>query len=72
MNDVYGNLSLDAKGVSGKERMLSFLRSNSKLYLLLKKTFFDRSKTYAFHDIEFYKKRRSDIDEHLNAIVGIK
>jgi hypothetical protein len=49
-----------------------FLRLNSKLYLLLKKTFFDRSKRYALHDIEFYKKRRSDIDEQLNAIVGIK
>ena len=67
LNDVYGSLSLNNRSVSTKEKALSFLRSNSKLYLLLKNHFFDRSKTYALHDIGLYKEGNSEIDKHLNA-----
>jgi len=72
LNDVYGNVSLNNRNVSTKEKVLSFLRSNSKLYLLLKKLFFDRSKAYALHDIGLYKEGNSEIDKHLNAILSIK
>ena len=72
LNDVYGNLSLNPTSVSAKEMVLSFLRSNSKLYLLIKNSFFDRSKTYALYDVGFYKERNLDIERHLNAIVSIK
>jgi lysophospholipase L1-like esterase len=71
LNDVYGNLSLKFN-VSAKEKILSFLRSHSKLYSLIKKTLFDASKRFALYDIGLYKERNSDIDEHLNAIVSIK
>lgn len=71
LNDIYGNLSLDPD-ISVKEAILSFLRSNSKLYLLLKKFFFDRSKAYALHDIGLYKESNSKIIKHLKAIVKIK
>jgi hypothetical protein len=71
LNDVYGNLSLGFS-VSAKERVLSYLRSNSKLYSLVKKTLFDASKMYALYDIGLYKERNSDMDEHLNAIVYVK
>ncbi|MGZ6250164.1 MAG: SGNH/GDSL hydrolase family protein [Syntrophales bacterium] len=71
LNDVYGNLSLKFS-VSTKERILSFLRSHSKLYSLVKKTVLDASKMYALYDIGLYKERNADIDEHLNAIVSIK
>jgi lysophospholipase L1-like esterase len=72
LNDVYRNLSLNNASVSTKEKTLSFLRSNSKLYLLLKKLLFDRSKTYALHDIGLYEEGNSEIDKHLNAILSIK
>ena len=71
LNDVYGNLSLNFR-VSAKEKVLSFFRSNSKLYLFLKKIFFDRSKAYALHDIGLYKEGNPAIDEYLNAMVRIK
>lgn len=71
LNDIYGNLSLNPS-VSAKETVLSFLRSNSKLYLFLKKIFFDRSKAYALHDIGLYKERNPETDKYLNAIVSIK
>ncbi|HME44525.1 MAG TPA: SGNH/GDSL hydrolase family protein [Syntrophorhabdales bacterium] len=71
LNDVYGNLSLKFN-VSAKERILSFLRSHSKLYSLVKKTLLDASKMYALYDIGLYKEGNSDLDEHLNAIVSIK
>lgn len=72
LNDVHGNLSLKPRNVLTKDRILSFLRSNSKLYLLLKKIFFDQSKRYALYDIGLYKEDNSDIDKYLNAIVDIK
>lgn len=72
LNDVYGNLSLNNNNISTKEKVLSFLRSNSKLYLLLKNIFFDRSKTYALYDIGLYKEGNSEIYKHLNAILSIK
>lgn len=72
LNDVYGDLTLNNRNISIKEKALSFLRSNSKLYLLLKNTFFDRSKTYALYDIGIYKEDNSEIDKYLNAILKIK
>ena len=72
LNDVYGNLSLNSTGASTKDKALSFLRANSKLFLLIKKSFFDRSKAYALYDIGLYKDDNLDIDHHLNAIVKIK
>lgn len=72
LNDVYGNLSLNSTGASTKDKALSFLRANSKLFLLIKKSFFDRSKVYALYDIGLYKDDNLDIDHHLNAIVKIK
>ena len=71
LNDVYGNLSLKFS-VSAKEKILSFFRSHSKLYSLIKKTLFDASKSYALHDIGLYKEGNSDVDEHLKAVVSIK
>ncbi len=71
LNDVYGNLSVNS-AVSKKEVVLSFLRSNSKLYLLLKNTFFDRSKTYASHDIGLYQNPGPEIEQKLKNIVRIK
>ena len=72
LNDVYGNLSLNPASISSKEKILSFLRSNSKLYLLIKNSFFDRSKSYTLYDVGIYKERNLDIEKHLNAIVSIK
>ncbi len=72
LNDVYRNLSLNPRILSTKKKVLFFLKSNSKLYLLLKKSFFDRSKKLALYDIGLYKEGNSDIDKHLNAIVRIK
>ncbi len=72
LNDVYGNLSLKPEADSIKEKVFTFLRSNSKLYLLLMNSFFDRSKEYALYDIGLYKEGNPDIDEHLNAIFRIK
>jgi len=72
LNDVYGNLSLNPTKTSVKEKLFSFLRSNSKLYLLIKKSFFDRSKTHALYDLGLYKDGNSDIRKHLNAITSIK
>lgn len=71
LNDVYGNLSL-SRSASAKEMVLSFLRSNSKLYLLLKNVFTDRSKVYALNDIDFYAKHSPKIDKHLSALAEIK
>ena len=72
LNDVYGNLSLNPTKNSMKEKLFSFLRSNSKLYLLIKKSFFDRSKAHALYDVEHYKDGNSDIDKHLSALTSIK
>ena len=72
LNDVYGGLTLNNRNISTKEKVLSFLRSNSKLYLLLKNIFFDRSKTYALYDIGIYKEDNLEIDKYLNAILKIK
>ena len=72
LNGVYRNLSLSNRDTSKKEEILSFLGSNSKLYLLLKKFFFDRSKTYSLYDTEMYKKDSSKIDKYLNAVLNIK
>lgn len=72
LNDVYGNFSLNSTGASAKDNVLSFLRANSKLFLLIKKIFFDRSKAYALYDIGLYKDDNQDLDNHLNAIVKIK
>ena len=72
LNDIYGNLNLTPNNISMKEKILSFLRSNSKLYMLLKKSFFDRSKTYALYDIGLYNDRNYNTERYLNAIVKIK
>ena len=72
LNDVYGNLSLNPTKNSMKEKLFSFLRSNSKLYLLIKKSFFDRSKAHALYDLGLYKDGNSDIDKHLSALTSIK
>jgi lysophospholipase L1-like esterase len=72
INDVYGNLSLKPSDASVKDQLLSFLRANSKLFLFLKKRFFDRSKAYALFDISLYAGDNPKIREHLNAVVEIK
>ena len=71
LNDVYGNLSMSPR-VSTKEFVLSFLRSNSKLYLFLKKNLFNRSKAYTLHEQEIYVGQDAETDRYLNAIVRIK
>lgn len=73
LNDVYGNLTLNnLVNVSLKEKLYSYLRSKSKLYMLLKNSLFDRSKTYALHEIGLYKENNSDIYQALDSIVSIK
>ena len=72
LNDVYGNFSLKPTEDSAKDKVLSFLRSNSKLFLFIKMIFFDRSKAYALYDTGLYKDDNLGIDKHLNAIVKIK
>ena len=72
LNDVYGNFSLKPTEDSAKDKVLSFLRSNSKLFLFIKMSFFDRSKAYALYDTGLYKDDILGIDKHLNAIVKIK
>ena len=71
LNDVYGNLFLNTD-VSAGEKVTAFLKSNSKLYMLLKNVFFDRSRVYALHDVGFYEKQKAGIGKHLDAIANIK
>ena len=68
LNDVYGNLTLKRTSIPIKERILSFLRTNSKLYLFLKKQFFDRSKAFALYDIGLYTEDNQDLKEYLDAV----
>lgn len=68
LNDVYGNLSLKRISIPIKERILSFLRTNSKLYLFLKKQFFDRSKAFALYDIGLYTEDNQDLIRYLDAV----
>ena len=72
LNDVYGNLSLNYQDASGMEKVLSFLRTNSKFFLFLKKVLFDRSKAYALHDIGLYDGQNSNLLQYLKVISSIK
>ncbi len=71
LNDVYGNLSFDADS-SPIEASLSFLRRNSKLYQLLKGTFFDQSRKHALHDISYFEDRNPNFEAAVGALENIK
>jgi len=54
LNDTYDDLRAVPEDTGGVNRILGFLRRNSKLYMLMKNTFFDRSKPYFENDFREY------------------
>lgn len=71
LNDVYGKLVEIPAAESPRERLLAFLRSHSKLFLLIKKTLFDRSKAHALYDIGLYGQDSQGIARHLAALLDV-
>jgi len=71
LNDIYGNLTLKPKNITAKEKVLYFLKRNSKLYMLLKKHLFDRSKVYALHDIKMYSSINPVLNDYLDILKDI-
>jgi lysophospholipase L1-like esterase len=71
LNDLYDPMVL-SYDISIRERIHGFLRTNSKLYLMLKKVFFDRSKSYALYDISLYKQKSKDFKKNMASIARIK
>lgn len=53
---------------SSIEQVISFLRRNSKLYILLKNTVSDRSKVYFQHDYQLYNNESKAFTEAMNAV----
>lgn len=71
LNDVYGNFNLKPRLDAVKDKTLSFLRRKSKLYMLLKNTFFDRSRTYALHDIAVYRDDTESVRQGIEVLKQI-
>ena len=68
INDIYKNLKLKPSYQTINEKLLSFLRRHSKFYMLLKNMFFDRSKTYALHDIGLYYEGSEQLQQAVDII----
>lgn len=73
LNDVYDNYGNKNAPGFGRDyfvgKVMSFIRSNSKFYLFLKKTFTDRPKAYINFDRQFY---RHDNPQFKQAIHNLK
>lgn len=68
LNDIYGNLALKPSHLNLKDKVRSFLRRRSKLFMWLKNTFTDRSKAYAVHDIKLYSENRKELHDALDVL----
>jgi len=73
LNDVYVGRIDQIQEPGGKLRdkfssLLNFLRSNSRLFLFIKKNFSDRPKDYYLFDEKFYKKSNESFKLTLNII----
>ncbi len=58
LNDIYTTNSIKMPGSSLRDVLgdfLLFIKAKSRFYLLLKKVFFDRPKSYYIYDQQFYK-----------------
>jgi hypothetical protein len=55
LNDIYEDMNVLPVNEGSVGKSLGFLRRNSKLYMLLKDTFFDRSKSYFQSDLREYE-----------------
>lgn len=55
LNDIYEDMNVLPENVGSLGKLLGFLRRNSKLYMFLKDTFFDRSKSYFQSDFREYE-----------------
>ena len=56
LNDIYDAMNVLPEKQGGVERVLGFLRRNSKLYMLMKNILSDRSKTFLQNDFHEYEE----------------
>jgi lysophospholipase L1-like esterase len=72
LNDIYNGIkSVEQPGGNWRslfKNILIRLRANSRLYLFLKGTIFDRPKSYYLFDKEFYSNDNKDLIEAINVI----
>ena len=68
LNDTYDGLNALPEDSGALGRLLGFLRRNSKLYMLMKNTFFDRSKSYFEADFREYDVNNSRFFRTINLL----
>jgi lysophospholipase L1-like esterase len=73
LNDIYDKKTtsprVSTKNIAGK--FLSYMKSNSYLYIWLKGTFMDRSRAYFLHDFALYKEP-SKVENLVQQITSVK
>ncbi|MBZ0178757.1 MAG: hypothetical protein K8F36_05640 [Melioribacteraceae bacterium] len=76
LNDIYsvplGDESPEMKNSFLLSDMLQFLRTNSRIYQLLKATFTDRPKTYFLYDVQYYKEDKTELIDAVKKILSIR
>lgn len=71
LNDVYGNITVVPRNTTIKGKIFFALKRYSKLYMLLKNTFFDKSRDHALYDINMYSSNNPYLNSYLEIFADI-
>lgn len=72
LNDIYGYVNIKPRPRTVTEKVLSFLRRNSKFYVFLRKTGSDMSKRHFLYDYSLYKTSGESLVRALGIVDEIR